>query len=105
MDTFPEDPYTAVEVAWHESEYVMTQSNHRYEKDRPDWGVRAGDRERSFCIFQIHEPAHKETIQRLGLEDFKTNVESCVKMARVVYDQRGGSFKPWSVYKDILAMR
>lgn len=83
----------------------MTQSNLRYQKDRPEYGVKAGDRELSFCMFQIHEPAHKNTIAKYGLQDYKTNIESCVKMARIVYDQAGQSFRPWSVYKDILAMR
>ena len=83
----------------------MIQSRHVYTSRNVPQGFRPGDTEQSFCVFQIHEPAHAATIKRLGLEDYKTNVESCVKMARVVYDQRGGSFHAWSVYKDILAMR
>ena len=94
----------AVRVAFQESRLKMVQSNERYQEDKPHWGVKAGDRELSFCIFQIHLPAHGDTIKRLGLEDFKTNVESCVAIARVVYDQRGGSFKPWTEYWNILAM-
>lgn len=96
----------AVEVARRESfgNFGMQQSMLRYPEDRPDWGVKKGERERSFCFFQIHEPAHGDTAKRLGLEDYKTNVESCVKMARVIYDNAGG-FHPWTEYHKIIAMR
>lgn len=30
------------------------QSGYRYKEDRPDWGVKEGDRERSFGLAQIH---------------------------------------------------
>ena len=103
--TFPEEPATALEVARLESSFKMQQSRHIYTRDNLRLGIKAGTRERSYCIFQIHEPAHKETIERLGLEDFKTNIESCVKMARVVYEQAGNSFKPWTVYTNTIAMR
>ena len=85
-------------VAYAESELEMIQSREKYPKDRPDWGVKAGDQERSFCIFQLHEPAHHATAVRLGYENYKTDVEDCVKMARVVYEQAGHSFSPWTVY-------
>lgn len=84
--------------------FSMGQSNLRYPKDRPDWGVKAGDRELSFCFAQIHSPAHDADAKRLGLGDYRTNVESCVKMARVIYDDAGG-FTPWTEYHKILAMR
>jgi hypothetical protein len=76
----------------------MQQSKERYPKDRPEYGVKAGDRELSFCIYQIHAPAHAATATRLGYENYKTDVENCVKMARVVYDQEGG-WSPWTVYQ------
>ena len=103
-EVFKEDPYTAVEVARMESTFQMIQSNHVYTAKNVPPGYKVGDREQSFCVFQIHEPAHRETIERLGLQDFKTNVESCVKMAYVIYKNKG-SFSDWSVYKTILAMR
>lgn len=104
--TFPEEPGMAVRVAIAESAGTlsMEQSRLLYPKDRPDWGVKAGQRERSFCFFQIHEPSHDVRAKQLGLEDYKTNVESCVKMARVIYDDAGG-FYPWTEYHKILAMR
>ena len=94
--TFPETPNTAVAVAMAESGMVMQQSRHKYPKDMD--GQKAGSRERSWCIYQIHEPAHHATAVRLGYENYKTDVEDCVKMARVVYEQAGNSFKPWTVY-------
>jgi len=94
-ETFPEMPNTAVAVAMAESGMRMIQSNHRYPKDMD--GQRAGSQERSFCIYQIHEPAHHATAVRLGYENYKTDVEDCVKMARVIYDQAGG-WSPWTVY-------
>ena len=95
-ETFPEDPETAIAVAMAESGMRMVQSNHNYPKDMD--GQKSGSRERSFCIFQIHEPAHAATAKRLGYENYKTDIEDCVKMARVVYEQAGHSFKPWTVY-------
>jgi len=93
--TFPETPNTAVAVAMAESGMRMVQSNHKYPKDMD--GQRSGSQERSFCIYQIHEPAHHATAVRLGYENYKTDVEDCVKMARVIYDQAGG-WSPWTVY-------
>ena len=94
--TFPETPNTAVAVAMAESGMQMIQSNHRYPKDMA--GHTAGTREQSFCYYQIHAPAHDKTADRLGLGDYRTNPESCIKMARVVYDQAGG-WSPWTVYQ------
>jgi hypothetical protein len=88
-------PNTAVAVAMAESGLNMIQSRHTYPKDMD--GQLAGTQEKSFCIFQIHKPAHDATAHRLGLGDYKTDVESCVKMARVIYDQAGG-WTPWTVY-------
>lgn len=94
----------AIAVAKAESGLVMQQSKLTYPKDNERWGARAGQTEKSFCIFQIHSPDHDANAQRLGLGDYKTNVESCVKMARVIYDDAGG-FYPWTEYHKILAMR
>ena len=85
-------------------DYGMGQSQLRYPKSNAKWGVKAGDQELSFCVFQIHAPAHDKNAKRLGLGDYKTNVESCIKMARVIYDDRGG-FYAWTEYHNILAMR
>ena len=84
-------------MAYAESQLEMIQSRERYPEDRPDWGVKAGDTELSFCVFQLHQPAHHATAVRLGLENYKTDIEDCVAMARVVYGQAGG-WSPWTVY-------
>lgn len=96
----------AVEVARRESfgDFGMEQSQLLYPKDRPDWGVRAGDQELSFCTFQIHAPAHDVRAKELSLEDYKTDFEQCVLMARVIYDDRNG-FYAWTEYHNILAIR
>jgi hypothetical protein len=103
--TFPESPHTAVEVARLETGFRMVQSEERYTRDWPEYGIKAGEQEQSYCMFQIHEPAHRNTIREHGLHDYRTNVESCVKMARIVYEQRGNRFTAWSVYNKQIAMR
>ena len=83
----------------------MVQSRERYTFTDHRRGIVAGQRERSFCIFQIHEPDHHQTAVSLGLGDYKTNVESCVKMARHIYESSGHRFTPWSVYNNQIALR
>ena len=92
-------------MAVNESELQMIQSRMRYTATNAPVGYKAGDREQSFCIFQIHEPVHKALISSLDATDFKTNVESCVKVARAVYENAGYSFNPWTEYHKLLAMR
>jgi hypothetical protein len=91
-------------VAIGETGIRMVQSEHLYTETNAPAGFKAGDREQSYCIFQIHEPVHKELITRLDAWDYRENVESCMKVARGVYEQAGRSFSPWSVY-ETLAMR
>lgn len=80
----------------------MQQSKERYQEDKPHWGVKKGEQELSFCIFQIHEPAHGARAEALGL-DYKNNVRDCIQMARLIYNDSG--FYPWTVYKNMVAMR
>jgi hypothetical protein len=102
---FWEEPQTAVAVVRGESSFRMVQSNYRYSATNAPAGFKEGDREQSFCMFQIHEPVHKALIKSLGLEDYRTNVESCVLMGRAIYEQAGYSFNPWTEYHKLLAMR
>jgi hypothetical protein len=95
---FKEAAETAIPVAWAESQFQMIQSREIYPESNPRKGIVAGDREKSFCIFQIHEPDHHATAVRLGYEDYKTDVEDCVKLAYHIYKDRG-NFTAWSVYK------
>ena len=101
---FVEEPLMAVEVARRESTFRMVQSNFVYTAKNVPSGYSIGDQEESYCIFQIHKPAHHKTATRLGLEDYATNMESCVQMAYVIYKSKG-DFSDWSVAKDILAFR
>lgn len=78
----------------------MTQSNLIYTAANAPKGYKAGDREQSFCLFQIHAPANEPLAISLGLEDYRTNVESCVQLAYAIYKERG--FHPWTEYKKLL---
>lgn len=88
-DTFPEYPDVAVAIATCESHLRMVQSNH----------VQPYGREESFGIFQIHARDHEQTAKRLGLEDYKTDIQENIQMARYLYEQRG-NFTDWSCYNN-----
>jgi len=88
--TFPEAPNTAVAIAKAEGGLVKERQSDHY---------RNGVREPSFCAFQIHEPSWMKEAKRLGYGDYKTNPASCIKMARLIYDNAGG-WTDWSVYKN-----
>lgn len=49
----------AVKIGYCESGLVPKQSQNRYSKDHPEWGVKKGDQELSFGIFQIHIPSNR----------------------------------------------
>lgn len=68
------------------------QSWVRYTKDHPAWGVKAGDRELSFGLAQIHLPAHPNiTIQQATDPDFALRF-----MASKIAQGRGSM---WSCYQ------
>ena len=94
--TFPEDPYVAVAVAKCESAgtFKMIQSEH----------ILSYGRERSFGVFQIHEPDWHDTALKLGLPDYQTDVEQNIAMARYIYEHHG--WRPWTCawHPDHLAM-
>ena len=87
--TFVEEPNTAVAIVKGEGGLRTEVQSHYYVD---------GVREPSFCAFQIHEPSWMMEAKRLGYGDYKTNVESCVKMARHIYNLQG--WYPWSAYKN-----
>lgn len=60
--------------------------------------VKNGIREPSFCAFQVHEPTWMEKAKELGYGDYKTNVESCVKMGKYIRDNYG--WRQWSGYNN-----
>ena len=89
-ETFPEQPELAVAIARCESGLVPDiQSHHMQEYGR----------ERSFGLFQVHEPDWADDAERLGLDDWRTDVEENVKLARYIYEKAGKSFRPWSCLK------
>lgn len=86
--TFPETPNTAVAIAKCESGLNPTQQSYH----QLSYG-----REQSFGIFQIHAPDHNATALRLGLPNYRTDVEENLKMARYIYDDRG-NWTAWTCY-------
>lgn len=56
---FPQsEEQTAIDIAYCESNMQNIQSRSVYSKDHPEWGVKKGDTELSFGIFQVHIPVH-----------------------------------------------
>ncbi len=87
-ETFHEAPNTAVAIAKCES---------GLDEDIQSYHVLSYGREQSFGIFQIHAKDHDKTAKRLGYENYRTDVEDNIKMARYLYDRRG-NFKDWTCY-------
>lgn len=87
--TFPETPDLAVRVARCESGLVADiQSQHTLSYGQ----------ERSFGIFQVHEPDWGKTAARLGFENWRTDPGENIKLARHIYEQAGKRWTPWSCY-------
>lgn len=86
---FPEEYLLALDVANCESQFVMQQSRL----------MQPYGRERSFGIFQIHEPDWHQVAIELGLPNYQTDVEENIAMARHIYDQHG--WQPWTCYKQL----
>lgn len=88
-DTFPEQPELAIKIAQCESGLVPNIQSHH----KQSYG-----RERSFSIFQVHEPDWGDDAIRLGLNDWKTDPAENIKLARYIYEKAGNKFTPWSCY-------
>lgn len=89
VETFPESPDTAVAIAKCESGLIANvQSGHTWR----------GEQERSFGIFQIHSDSWHSTALRLGYENYRTDPEDNIKMARYIYDNAGKRWTDWSCY-------
>jgi hypothetical protein len=87
--TFPETPDLAVAVARCESGLKADiQSRH----------VLSYGQERSFGVFQVHEPDWGKTADRLGLDNWRTDPGDNIKLARYIYEQAGKRWTPWSCY-------
>ncbi len=87
---FPEDPKTAVAIAKCESGLKVDIQSHHIGKD--------GKQERSFSLFQIHEPSWDKVATRLGYGDYKTSPRDNIDMARYIYVQSGKKWGAWSCY-------
>lgn len=78
-----------------ESGYNPTiQSHHRYKTDRPHEGVRAGEREQSFGLVQIHLPAHPNVSYQEAIDpEFAVDF-----LAKNLSQGRGGA---WTCYNQL----
>jgi len=82
VKTFPEDPRTALAIAWAESELNAKI---------PNWNDSHRGCKGSFGVFQI-ACLHTDDYTKLY------NVEYNIKMARKIYDAEG--WQPWGAYTD-----
>lgn len=86
---FPENGELAVRVAQCESGLrADIQSHHQLSYGR----------ERSFSIFQVHEPDWADDAERLGLHDWRTDPGENIALARFIYESAGKRWTPWSCY-------
>lgn len=87
--TFPESPDLAVAIAKCESGLNPTiRSQHQLSYGQ----------ERSYGIMQVHAPDWHDDALRLGYDNYQTDVQDNLKMARYIYEQAGKRFTPWSCY-------
>jgi len=88
-ETFVEDPQTAVKIARCESGLrIKIQSQHQLSYGQ----------ERSFGLFQIHAPDWHKVALKLGYEDYQTDIDDNLAMARYIYDNAGRTWRDWSCY-------
>lgn len=88
-EVFPEDPETAVKIARCESGLrIEVQSGHTLSYGR----------EQSFGLFQVHAPHWEKTAKQLGYEDYRTNLDHNLSLARYIYDSAGKKWTPWSCF-------
>jgi len=88
-ETFPEDSETAVKIAKCESGLrIVVQSQHTLSYGQ----------ERSFGLFQIHALDWQHAAERLGLEDYRTDINDNLALARHIYEVAGKRWTPWSCY-------
>jgi hypothetical protein len=86
---FPEDPQTAVKIAKCESGLIVDiQSKH----------ILSYGQEKSWGIFQLHEPVWDRKAKQLGYGDYKTSPRDNIDMARYIYEQSGKKWTAWSCY-------
>ena len=91
MDTFPEDPHTALAIAECESGLKAQAYNPSNRDGSKDRGL--------FQINTVHDPS----LEKLGYDVWK--VEDNVAFARHLYDQRGG-WGDWVCYtKNLIALK
>lgn len=91
METFPEQPMTALAIVKCESNFNVKAHNPHNKDGTTDGG-----------LWQLND-VHNQELARLGLD--KYNPVDATKYARILYDRRG-NFNDWVCYtKGMIAMR
>lgn len=86
---FNEEPDLAVAIAKCESGLdADVQSQHTLSYGQ----------ERSFGVFQVHEPHWGAEAERLELHNWRTDPGENIQLARHIYDKAGKRFTPWVCY-------
>jgi len=85
-DTFPEDPRTAIAIAWAESSLVECAHGDKVNTLAPkgSWG-----------IMQINIAVHTDKLAGRDVCNWRDNID----IAREVYDERG-SWEAWGAFSD-----
>lgn len=79
VETFPEDPQTALAIAKCES----------------GLNPNAVGPTNDFGLMQIHSPSWNNAAISLGLDEYKTDPIQNLQMARYIYDNAGKQFTDW----------
>lgn len=74
------------------------QSYMRYTRDHPEWGVKKGEREKSFGLVQIHLPAHPDISYAQA-----TDPDFAIKFMASEFSK--GRAWQWTCYRTIIAMK
>jgi hypothetical protein len=74
------------------------QSYERYKRDHPEWGVKAGEREKSFGLVQIHLPAHPNVTLAQA-----TDPEFAIEFMASEFSK--GHQRQWTCYRNLIAMK
>lgn len=96
-EVFPENPNTMIAIAKCENGW----NGHRgYVAEQQSQHTLSYGQERSFGIFQIHEPDWHHVAIELGYEKYQTDPYDNIHMARHIYDVQG--ITAWTCFNENL---
>jgi len=89
---FPQEEWiTAYNIVECESGFRKIQSQVKYSKDIPKWGVKAGDQELSFSYFQVHLPSNP----KYDKDRLMTDTEYAIKAGYEIWQKQN-----WDAWKN-----